>query len=171
MKIKGHIIDFDFNFIEEKHYISIAIDSGNIEEINNLTNRNLTIDIKELEKAKTPSQNRFFWEIVTKIANHKNVMSTKEEVYQHMLMHYGEPIAELKAPKVIDQGDMDIHYILQKKGRKYNHYLVVKGISLMTSKEMTTFIEHAINEAKELGIDTTPPYEWERLKRLWEQSR
>ena len=165
MRIRGRLKDFDFDFVEGVHFITLVIDDANLEEVNKLRNRTLSIDIKEQEKAKTPSQNRFFWEIVTQISNALN--TTKDEVYKHLLSHYGTPIAELKANKITDVSNMDVHYILQKPGRKYNYYLVIKGISLMTSKEMTSFIEHTLSEAAELGIDTTPPQEWERLKNLW----
>ena len=165
MRFRGIITELDFDFKRTTHYLKIAIESGNIDEANKYIGRRLAIEIKELEHAKTPSQHRFFWEIVSQMANVLN--TTKEEVYQHLLSHYGSPVAELKAEKVNDVLGTDLHYIIQKSGRKYNYYLVIKGISLMTSKEMTAFIEHTLTEAEELGIDTTPPYEWERLKKLW----
>ena len=165
MRFRGILTKCDFDFERATHYLKIAIDSGNIEEVNKYKGRRLNVEIKELEHAKTPSQNRFFWEIVSQMANVLN--TSKEEVYQHLLAHYGTPVAELKAEKVNDVLGTDLHYIIQKSRRKYNYYLVIKGISLMSSKEMTAFIEHTLTEAAELGIDTTPPYEWERLKKVW----
>lgn len=167
MRLKGKVEEFDFDYSRQQYYLKFLISDANFEEVNKYKDRDLVIDIKEPERAKTISQNRFFWEIVTKIANHPKIMSTKDEVYKQMLKDYGQAIAELKAEKVNDISGFDVHYILTKRGRKFNYYLVVKGISLMTSKEMTAFIEHAVNEAKDLGIDTTPPWEWERLKALW----
>lgn len=167
MRFRGILTECDFDFERATHYLKIAIDSGNIEEANKYKGRRLSVEIKELEHAKTPSQNRFFWEIVSKMANVLN--TSKEEVYQHLLTHYGTPIAELKAEKVNDVLGTDLHYIIQKSGRKYNYYLVVKGISLMTSKEMTAFIRHTLDEAADLNIDTVPPYEWERLQSIWTQ--
>jgi len=166
MKIKGRLNKIGFDYVYGKHYITLVIDDANMEEVNKLTNRTLLCEIKELAKAKTISQNRYYWELVTKIAN--EIGSTKDEIYEQMLKDYGTPIAEVKAEVAANLTGSDIHYVLSKRGRKYNYYLVVKGISLMTSKEMTVFIEQAINEAKELGIDTDPPGEWERLKALWD---
>ena len=165
MRFRGILTECDFDFERATHYLKIAIDSGNIEEANKYKGRRLSVEIKELEHAKTPSQNRFFWEIVSQMANVLN--TSKEEVYQHLLTHYGTPVAELKAEKVNDVLGADLHYIIQKSGRKYNYYLVIKGISLMTSKEMTAFIRHTLDEAADLNIDTVPPYEWERLQGLW----
>ena len=142
MRFRGIITEIDFDFKRTTHYLKIAIESGNIDEANKYIGRRSAIEIKELEHAKTPSQNRFFWEIVTQMANVLN--TTKEEVYQHLLSHYGTSVAELKAEKVNDVLGTDLHYIIQKSGRKYNYYLVINGISLMTSKEMTAFIEHTL---------------------------
>ena len=58
--------------------------------------------------------------------------------------------------------------IRYKSGRKFNYYYVVKGISLMTTKEMSDFIEHAISDARDLGIPTDTPDEIRRLRALWE---
>ena len=165
MRMRAKLKEADFDFVAQSPYITLVIDSVNLEELNGLKNRNLVVDIKELEKAKTPSQNRYFWELATKIA--LATRTTKESVYQQLLKDYGQPIAELKTDKINDMSGFDIHYILTKRGRKFNHYLVVKGISLMTTKEMTDFIEVTISEAQELGIETSPPFEWERLKSLW----
>ena len=165
MRMRAKLREADFDYVAQSPYITLVIDSVNLEELNGLKNRNLVVDIKELEKAKTLSQNRYFWELATKIA--LATRTTKESVYQQLLRDYGQPIAELKTDKINDMSEFDIHYILTKQGRKFNHYLVVKGISLMTTKEMTDFIEVTINEAQELGIETSPPFEWERLKSLW----
>lgn len=165
MRMRAKLKEADFDYVAQSPYITLVIDSVNLEELNGLKNRNLVVDVKELEKAKTPSQNRYFWELATKIA--LATRTTKESVYQQLLRDYGQPIAELKTDKINDMSGFDIHYILTKQGRKFNHYLVVKGISLMTTKEMTDFIEVTISEAQELGIETSPPFEWERLKSLW----
>jgi len=168
MRFRGILTEVDFDFNRGSHFVKLVIDSGNIEEVNKYKGRRLSVEIKELEHAKTPSQNRFFWEIVSKMADVLN--TSKEEVYQHLLSHYGTPVAELKAEKVNDVLGTDLHYVIQKSGRKYNYYLVIKGISLMSSKEMTAFIRHTLDEAAELNIDTVPPYEWERLQGIWNQS-
>ena len=168
MRFRGILTECDFDFNRGSHFVKLVIDSGNVEEVNKYKGRRLSVEIKELEHAKTPSQNRFFWEIVSKMADVLN--TSKEEVYQHLLSHYGTPVAELKAEKVNDVLGTDLHYVIQKSGRKYNYYLVIKGISLMSSKEMTAFIRHTLDEAAELNIDTVPPYEWERLQGIWNQS-
>lgn len=166
MKIRGRLREFDFDFDQGKHFVSFTIEEGNLEEVNGLKNRLLSIEFKDVERAKTTSQNRYYWTIVSNIAD--SINSSKEEVYNQHLLNYGHVVAEFKANKEQDLVSNDLHMIRYKSGRKFNYYYVVKGISLMTTKEMSDFIEHAISDARDLGIPTDTPDEIRRLRALWE---
>lgn len=166
MKIRGRLREFDFDFNQGKHFVSFTIEEGNLEEVSELKNRLLSIEFKDVERAKTISQNRYYWTIVSNIAD--SINSSKEEVYNQHLLNYGHVVAEFKSNKQQDLVSNDLHMILYKSGRKFNYFHVVKGISLMTSREMSDFIEHAVMDAKELGIPTDTPDELRRLRALWE---
>lgn len=166
MKIRARLREFDFDFDQAKHFLSFTIEEGNLEEVNGLKNRLLSIEIKDVERAKTISQNRYYWTIVSNIAD--SINSSKEEVYNQHLLNYGHVVAEFKANKEQDLVSNDLHMIRYKSGHKFNYYYVVKGISLMTTKEMSDFIEHAISDARDLGIPTDTPDEIRRLRALWE---
>jgi hypothetical protein len=166
MKIRGRLREFDFDFNQGKHFVSFTIEEGNLEEVNGLKNRLLSIEFKDVERAKTISQNRYYWTIVSNIAD--SINSSKEEVYNQHLLNYGHVVAEFKANKEQDLVSNDLHMIRYKSGRKFNYYYVVKGISLMTTREMSDFIEHAISDARDLGIPTDTPDEIRRLRALWE---
>lgn len=166
MKIRGRLREFDFDFNQGKHFVSFTIEEGNLEEVNGLKNRLLSIEFKDVERAKTTSQNRYYWTIVSNIAD--SINSSKEEVYNQHLLNYGHVVAEFKANKEQDLVSNDLHMIRYKSGRKFNYYYVMKGISLMTTREMSDFIEHAISDARDLGIPTDTPDEIRRLRALWE---
>ena len=51
-----------------------------------------------------------------------------------------------------------------KDGRMFRSYRVLKGSSSYDSKEMATLIDGAVSEAKEMGIETLPDTEIERMK-------
>lgn len=170
MKLKGRLTEFDFDFHEGRHFIHVVIDSGNLDEVNKYIGKDLIVEIREPEKLATKNQNAYFWAICSQIGNHKDIMKSKDEIYRKLLFDYGETVGTLATDKQTDAAQGDIHFFLTKKGRKYNHYIMKKGLSYMSRQEKTTFIQHAIEEAKDLGIDTTPPYEWERLIKLWNQS-
>lgn len=167
MRLKGKVDEFDFDFERQQYYLKLLIADANIEEVNKYKDRDLIIEIKEPEKKATRQQNSYFWAICTQIGNHKDIMKSKDEVYRQLLFDYGDQCGTLQTDKRVDAAQADIHFFLVKSGRKYNHYIMKKGLSYMTRQEKTIFIEHAVNEAKDLGIDTTPPWEWERLKALW----
>ena len=166
MKIRGRLREFDFDFETGKHFISFTIEEGNLEEVNDIQNRVMSIEIKDIERAKSVNQNRYYWQLVSNIAD--SIGSTKDEVYKQHLLNYGHVVAEFKSNKQQDLVSNDLHMILYKSGRKFNYFHVVKGISLMTSREMSDFIEHAVMDAKELGIPTDTPDELRRLRALWE---
>ena len=166
MKIRGRLREFDFDFDQGKHFVSFTIEEGNLEEVNGLKNRLLSIEFKDVERAKTISQNRYYWTIVSNIAD--SINSSKEEVYNQHLLNYGHVVAEFKTNKEQDLVSNDLHMNRYKSGRKFNYYYVVKGISLMTTREMSDFIEHAISDARDLGIPTDTPDEIRRLRALWE---
>ena len=72
MKIRGRLREFDFDFNQGKHFVSFTIEEGNLEEVNGLKNRLLSIEFKDVERAKTISQNRYYWTIVSNIADSIN---------------------------------------------------------------------------------------------------
>lgn len=53
-------------------------------------------------------------------------------------------------------------------GKDFTHYKVYKGSSEYDSKEMSILIDGIISEAEELGIETLPPHEIQRLKEMWQ---
>ena len=53
------------------------------------------------------------------------------------------------------------------QGKNFTHYKVFKGTSEYNTAEMAVFIDGVISEADELGIDTLPPNEVEKIKSLW----
>ena len=54
-------------------------------------------------------------------------------------------------------------------GKNFTHYRVYKGSSEYDTKEMSLLIDGIVHEAQNLGIETMPPNEIERLKGMWKQ--
>ena len=55
-------------------------------------------------------------------------------------------------------------------GKLYRVYIVMKGSHQYDTKQMATLIDGVVSEAKEMGIETIPPQELERMKQSWIQS-
>ena len=78
-------------------------------------------------------------------------------------------ILSLKAD--IDTSVLDIHLKMigegHVQGKLFKHYKVIRGQSAYDTKEMSTFIDGIVSEAKELDIETLTPDEIERMKAAW----
>lgn len=144
--------------------------------VNDIADANLTVTAKKYRKRRSLDANAYSWVLLDKIA--KETGSTSEEVYEEMLRRYGYPlydedekpvIISLKAE--IDISTLDIHLKLIGEGhvqdKLFKHYKVIRGQSTYDTKEMSTFIDGIVSDAKELGIETLTPDELERMKAAW----
>ena len=121
---------------------------------------------------KTKTQNDYCWELMTKIA--AAIGSSKDEVYAEMLRKYGLVDTDREAITVPADADLsiyaehDIHFLCIKSGWQngilWSAYKRIRGISEYDSKEMSRFIDMVVLEAKELGVETLPPHELERMR-------
>ena len=116
--------------------------------------------------------NAYAWVLMTKIAD--AVGSSKEEIYENMLRSYGTIDDEL--PPIVVHSSADIskfhdHYLWfdsrELDGKKFDCYLRIKGSSEMDSREMSHLIDGVVFEAKQLGIETLPPEEIQRMNERW----
>lgn len=116
--------------------------------------------------------NAYLWKLCDLIAG--KIGSSKEEVYENMLRSYGTIDDEL--PPIVVHSSCDIskfqdHYLWfdsrELDGKKFDCYLRIKGSSEMDSKEMSHLIDGVIFEAKQLGIETLPPEEIQRMNERW----
>lgn len=117
--------------------------------------------------------NAYAWVLMTKIANHPDIASSKEDVYEQMLQKYGtiyedeDGYITVTVKKTVDMSKVDGHWKYIKDNGKFASYLMIKGSSEYTTAEMAHFIDRIVEEAQDLGIETVPPDELERMKQEW----
>lgn len=144
--------------------------------VNDIAGAKLTVTAKKYRKRRSLDANAYSWVLLDKIA--KETGSTSEEVYEEMLRRYGYPLYDEDEKPVIislkagiDISALDIHLKLVGEGhvqdKLFKHYKVIRGQSTYDTKEMSTFIDGIVSEAKELGIETLTPDELERMKAAW----
>lgn len=112
--------------------------------------------------------NAYFWQLATKIA--EVLKTSKEEVYEECLQKYGyldEPPITITVKAEVDMSRIDGHWKFIKSDGKFSAYIRIRGTSEYDSREMAHFIDMVIQDAKELGIETLPPEEIERMKQAW----
>lgn len=126
-------------------------------------------EIKQHRLKRSLSANSYAWVLISKLAD--VLRASKDEIYLQMLKRYGQ----CRVVSVISQVDLDGYFKYYEPfgetvldGKSFTHYRVYKGSSQYDSKEMSIFIDGLLSEARELEIETLPPYEIERLKNMWE---
>ena len=56
-------------------------------------------------------------------------------------------------------------------GTRFRTYVMLRGSSTYDTAEMSNLIDGLVSECQELGIETLPPKEIERMMQLYEQHR
>ena len=147
--------------------------TGNAEQIVKwlfTQDRDKVFEVKEYKEKRSLNANSYAWALMTKIAD--ALRTSKNEIYLQMLEDYGQTL--LIPVEVGKQPDGFFKYYKfittsQINGKDADWYKVFKGSSDFDSKEMAILIDGIISEAKELGIETLPPADIERLKERWNE--
>lgn len=130
--------------------------------------RDKLFDIVEHKEKRSLNANAYAWSLIGKIADAMKL--PKDEVYLQMLTDYGQSILVPLLKGQNPSGFFKYYELYQTgsiNGTEADWYKVIKGSSEYDTKEMSVFIDGIVQEAEQLGIDTLPPAEIERLKGLW----
>ena len=131
----------------------------------------LTAVIKPLRGKRSLTANGYYWQLLGKFRTMLGLSST--EAHNMMLDRYGTLYAEdqfVLLPKIVDYLQEEIHYrpipnkTMEKNGKVWQAYWLVKPSHLYDTKEFSVLIDGLVSECKEVGIETLPPHEIERLK-------
>lgn len=130
-------------------------------------------EVKEHKLKRSLNANAYCWVLMNKIAD--AIKSTKEEVYREYIKNKGifrlitmNKDATNTFIKVWQEKGLG--WICDTSESKYEGMVDVVayyGTSSYNTKQMANFIDYVVDEAKNLGIETLPPDEIERLKSLW----
>lgn len=131
--------------------------------------REKVFEVKEHKQKRSLTANAYTWSLIGKIAD--AMRTTKEETYLTMLKRYGQS----EMVSVISSIDVSGYFkyyepiaTTKLQGKDFTHYRIYKGSSEYDSSEMAVLIDGIVSDAKELGIETLPPNEVERLKEMWQ---
>lgn len=134
----------------------------------------LDVSIKKHSQKRSRDANAYYWTLVGKIG--KATGDSKNRIHNMMLDRYGEldrmPDGSLIPFCIRDDIDhLEFPYphlkptqkTLSKGDKLYRWYYRIKGSSEYTSREMSALIEGIVSECREMGIETLPPDELERM--------
>ena len=174
MECTGKIHSVNRDWKTGRVILSFEINEEPIEAINSASQCELlSITAKKYRKKRSLDANAYCWVIMTQIANHPEVKSSKEEVYEEMLQKYGYLYQDengyipITVKVGVDMSKIVGHWKFYKSNGRFDSYLMIKGSSEYNTAEMSHFIDMVVQEAKDLGIETLPPNELERMKQSW----
>jgi len=163
---------------KKKWLLQLECDTDITEEYERLKDKVVSIEIKLFREKRSRDANAYYWKLVDMIADAKKLKSSV--VHNMMLRDYGT--LEPDWYTVVPDTDADEERVLASQfyhlkpttevkvgrdGNAWRTYLVIKGSSEYDTKEMSRLIDGTVQEAKQLGIETLPPAEIERLKEEW----
>ena len=176
MECTGKIHSVNRDWRTGKIILSFEINEEPTEAINTVSQcEQLSITAKKYRKKRSLDSNAYVWVLLTKIANHPEVRSSKEEVYEEMLQKYGflyqdeEGYMPITVKAGVDMSKVVGHWKFYKSNGKFDSYLMIKGSSDYDSSEMAQFVDMVVQEAKGLGIEVLPPDEIERMNQAWQR--
>lgn len=142
----------------------------------------LSITVTKWREQRSLSANAYYWVLVGKISDVAKMSNAA--VHNMLLRRYGVPETidgELVTTFIpdTDEASQDIlnkeiyhlkptSYTKQGKNGTFRAYIILKGSSDFDTKEMSRLIDGAIDEAKDLGIDTISTEEVRRMMELYE---
>ena len=169
---KLHAVNRDWN--TGKIIISFELNEEPTEAINDIQScETLNIHVAKYRKKRSLDANAYCWAIITKIANHPDIKSSKEEIYEEMLQKYGFLYQDEEGYIVgtyktdTDMSKIPGHWKFYKSNGKFASYLMIKGTSEYNTAEMAHFIDMVVQEAKELDIETLTNDELKRMVSMW----
>lgn len=178
MKCTGRCVGVSKDLISGKYQIVLSVneESAIMSQYDQIKDVDVDIEVKKHRKKRSLDANAYSWVLLDKMA--KVLRTTSEELYEQMLRQYGYPLYDEEEKPVmisllstIDVSLLDMHLKLVGKGhvgdKLFHHYKVIRGQSDYDTKEMSTYIDGLVDEAKALGIETLTPDELERMKATW----
>ena len=177
MKVQADNIRLQFNE-KDKPEIVVSLKSSRkavmeaTEELKDIlaNGKTLEIEIKQYRARRSLDANAYMWVLLSKMAD--VLRTTKDELYLEMLDRYGvfthivvkpEVVGRVKAEwrTVRDLGEVIVN---GKTGIQLQCYF---GSSTYSTKEFSVLLDGVVSEAKEIGVETMPDAEIQRLKESW----
>lgn len=156
----------------EGRRLSFLIDGSFAKEaeriVDSLSDVDLDISVKRYKEKRTLTANAYFHCLCNKIAT--EIKASDQEVKSRLVKDYGVPdkdeddnLLSVILPKSCPPERIDPYLVPIARDGKYITYLAYKHTHEMNTQEFSRVVDAAVEEAKELGIETLPPDELRRL--------
>lgn len=136
--------------------------------------KKLHIKVGKFKSKRSLNANAYFHVLVGKISEVLTISKAKAK--NILICKYGQPqllpdgdimIYKTNAPVEFMLEQESIHCIPVKYLDDATFYKLYRGSHTYDTKEMSLLIDGTVADAKDLGIETLPPDELDRMKRMW----
>lgn len=154
-----------------KWEITFATDENITGSIDKIKDKPLRINVKQYREKRSLDSNAYAWVLMQKIA--EAIQSDKWSVYLMMLERYSRAFTHIIVkPEIVERVKAEWRTVRELGEITVNGMTGIQlhcyfGSSTFDTKEMSVFIDGLVCECRQLGIETLPPEEIERMKREW----
>lgn len=166
MKVRLNNLNIDYEtnqgtctFIFDKRYLY---------QLEQYRDKDLDITIKEYKEPRSNNANSYMWVIIQEMAD--ILKTSKEELYKKYIKEKGLFRTIRVNNEAVDTmikiwSDKGLGWFSEISNKNDNdtELIMYYGSSSYNTKQMSNFIDYIIQDAKELGIDTTTLEEQQRL--------
>lgn len=171
MECTGKLKSVSKNWISRKWEVTFEINEDITASIDKIRDKLLNLTAKIHREKRSLDANAYAWVLMQKIA--EAIHTDKWSVYLMMLERYSPVFTHIIVrPEAVERvkGEWRTVKVLgpiQVNGSSKIQLQCYFGSSTFDSKEMASFIDGIVSECKEMGIETLPPDEIERMRREW----
>ncbi len=183
MDLTGKIVGISTNFLTKKFEVTVSVnESENLTSgYDNLKDAELLdIKIAKHRNRRSLDANAYFHVLVNKLADKMRI--SKPRCKNIMIGRYGQPfyIDEGETAEAVIKTNIPTSQMLENEfvhcmpcghkvedGKELVFYKIFRGSSTYDTREMSILIDGTVSECKDLGIETLPPEELERMIKSW----
>ena len=162
MEFIGHMAGVSKDVLNDSYIISFQAS-----ELPELPDKEtlLRVTAKQYRQKRSLDANNYAWVLMSKIAD--VLHTSKEQIYVNMLTKYGQHAFLFKVEHGTDVDLDGVYAVFLEYDGINDIYEAFRGSSTYDTEEMSGFIDGIVQDAKELGIDTVPRMELEKIKEKW----
>lgn len=173
MELVGKIVAVDLDYLNHRPKITIELTSQRpiaTQEFAELQEKErIRIGLEEDCDKRSRNANNALWKLCSKIAD--KLGSSKDEVYFEQLKKYGQSFLVPLTPDTNPKGYFKYYEFREKgqlSGKPCDWYVVYKGSSEYTTKEMSILLQGTNDDCREIGLETIEDYKIKELLESWE---
>lgn len=179
MESKGKLINVTRDILSGKLNVTFQLSTEPIDELNELAKMDaVDITAKKHKKKRSLDANAYFHVLVGKIADKLRI--SKTHCKNILIGRYGQQDFLENGQPIVIKSNVSVEKMLEQEflhtvpcgtksenGIEVVFYKVFRGSHTYDTKEMSILIDGTVQEAKDMGIETIPPEELERMVSKW----